>query len=153
MEDKEIVYRKMCLDLGQEFQLSPGATELLDFLVEGNIPHTIATASGRPNVDFFIENLALATWFEVDQIVHDDGTMSGKPAPDLYLRAARYLGLEPLKCVVIEDSRSGIQAARAAGIGHIIALGPVETHAELAAIEGVAEVVENLAQIRRNDLF
>ena len=139
--------------MGQEFKLSPGATELLDFLVERNIPHTIATASGRPNVDFFVEQLALATWFEIDKIVYDDGTMSGKPAPDLYLRAAGHLGLEPSKCVVIEDSRSGIQAARAAGIGHIIALGPVETHAELAGIEGVAEVVENLAQVRRNSLF
>ncbi len=76
-----------------------------------------------------------------------------KPAPDIYLQAARNLAVAPAHCVVVEDSRSGIQAAYAAGIGHIIALGPSQGHAQLTCLEGVDKVVENLAQISREELF
>jgi beta-phosphoglucomutase-like phosphatase (HAD superfamily) len=153
IEQKEALYRQMCLDLGPAFALSPGALELFKFLVARRIPHTIATASGKKNVDFFIEHLHLDTWFDVRQIVYDDGTRPGKPAPDLYLLAADQLGVPPSQCVVVEDSVSGLQAAHAAGIGCVIALGPAATHNRLRQLPGVDEVIENLAQIRRNELF
>jgi beta-phosphoglucomutase-like phosphatase (HAD superfamily) len=121
-EQKEILYRRRCIALGQDFKLSPGAEALLDFLVEQEIPHTIATASGKGNVDFFVEHLDLGRWFDVTGIVYDDGTMAGKPAPDFYLAAAQRLGLPPEQCIVIEDSISGMRAAQAAGIGRVIAL-------------------------------
>ncbi len=146
-EQKEQIYRDMCLALDDQFQLSPGAVDLLDFLVTSQIPHTIATASGKSNVDFFIAHLNLAHWFDLDQIVYDDGTRRGKPAPDFYRDAAQMLDVPPEKCIVVEDSRSGMAAARAAGIGHIIALGPSATHANLAQIEGIDHVVADLSQI------
>jgi len=152
-QQKEEIYRQLCLDEGREFRLSPGAVDLLDFLVANRIPHTIATASGRMNLKFFAQHLDLPRWFKMEQIVYDDGTRPGKPAPDIYLQAAGNLGLAPACCVVVEDSRSGIQAARAAGIGHIIALGPFHTHPLLADLEGVQGVVENLGQIPREKLF
>jgi beta-phosphoglucomutase-like phosphatase (HAD superfamily) len=68
-ERKERIYRQLCLDLGQEFKLSPGAIELLDFLMAGEIPHTIATASGRANVDFFVAHLHQDRWFDINRIV------------------------------------------------------------------------------------
>jgi beta-phosphoglucomutase-like phosphatase (HAD superfamily) len=124
IEEKEAIYRRLCLDLGGDFRLSPGAPALLDLLAAQGIPRTIATASGRANVDFFVAHLGLDRWFEVERIVYDDGHLPGKPAPDMYRRAAANLGLAPARCIVVEDSRSGIQAARAAGIGHVIGLGP-----------------------------
>ncbi len=153
IEQKEALYRQMCLDLGPDFRLSPGAIELFEFLVARRIPHTIATASGKKNVDFFIEQLRLAAWFDLRQIVYDDGARPGKPAPDLYLLAAEKLGLHPSQCVVVEDSVSGLQAARAAGIGHVIALGPASTHNRLRQFPDVNEVIESLAQLRRDELF
>jgi beta-phosphoglucomutase-like phosphatase (HAD superfamily) len=152
-EQKETIYRRLCLDQGAEFRLSPGAVELLDFLVAKRIPHTIATASGRTNLDFFVQHLGLARWFEMELAVYDDGSRRGKPAPDIYLQAAHKLGLVPTCCIVVEDSRSGIQAAHAAGVGHIVALGPEHTHAQLAGLEGVDAVVENLGQLPRQQLF
>ncbi len=152
-QQKEAIYRQLCLDQGGDFQLSPGAVELLDFLASNDIPRTIATASGRMNLEFFAQHLDLSHWFKIEQIVYDDGTRPGKPAPDIYLQAARNLGLTPAHCVVVEDSRSGIQAAHAAGIGHIIALGPLHTHPVLAQLEGVRGVVENLGQVPREQLF
>ena len=152
-EQKERIYRQLCLEQGPGFALSPGAVELLDFLREHGIPRTIATASGRANVDFFAEHLDLARWFEIDRCVYDDGSRPGKPAPDIYRQAARNLGLEPAGCVVVEDSRSGLQAAQAAGIGYIVALGPASTHSQLAQMEGVSQVVESLQQLPRERLF
>jgi HAD superfamily hydrolase (TIGR01509 family) len=149
-EQKENIYREMCLVLGDQFQLSPGAVELLDFLIINQIPHTIATASGKSNVDFFIQHLDLGRWFDLDQIVYDNGTRRGKPAPDCYRDAARILGIVPEKCIVVEDSRSGMAAARAAGIGHIVALGPLSMHEHLAQVAGVTQVVADLSQIPRS---
>jgi beta-phosphoglucomutase-like phosphatase (HAD superfamily) len=122
---------------------------LLDFLVDHHIPHTIATGSGRTNIDFFVEHLSLNKWFDLDQVVYDDESRSGKPAPDVYLQAAGNLSLHPGSCVVVEDSRPGIQAAYAAGIGYIIALGPAGAHPHLAQLQGVNEAIENLHQFPR----
>ena len=153
IQQKEALYQQLCLDQGGDFRLSPGAVELLGFLVANRIPHTIATASGTINLEFFVQHLDLSRWFKIEQIAYDDGARPGKPAPDTYLQAASNLGLTPADCVVVEDSRSGIQAAHAAGIGHIIALGPRRTHPVLAQLEGVNSVVENLGQIPREQLF
>lgn len=150
---KEALYRAICLRHPDQFRLSPGAVELLDYLTTHAIPHTIATASGRGNLDFFIKHLRLEGWFDLAQIVYDDGRLPGKPAPDVYLEAARRLGLPPARCVVVEDAISGLQAAAAAGIGRIIALGPTQTHPQLAAQPGVHAVIEELSQVRRASLF
>lgn len=152
-EEKEDIYRRLCLAEGERFCLSPGAVELLDLLVARRIPRTIATASGRENLDFFLAHLDLARWFDPAAIVYDDGTRPGKPAPDVYLAAARNLGLPPARCVVVEDALSGIQAAHAAGIGCLVALGPPEQHPALAALDGVGAVVESLAQLPAAALF
>jgi beta-phosphoglucomutase-like phosphatase (HAD superfamily) len=152
-EEKESIYRALCLEQGQGFRLSPGAVELLDFLVARHIGRTIATASGKGNLDFFVKHLHLDRWFEIDRIVFDDGTGPGKPAPDAYLQAARNLALDPSRCIVVEDSRSGIEAARVAGIGHIVALGPASTHQRLCQLQGVDCVIEDLGQLPRERLF
>ena len=150
---KETIYRRLCLDEGEAFRLSPGAEELLDFLAARQIPRTIATASEKTNLDFFVAHLHLGRWFDVGLIVYDDGSRPGKPAPDIYLQAARNLGLAPAECVVVEDSRSGIQAADAAGIGYIVSLGLAESYDQLAGLEGVDAVIESLRQLPKERLF
>jgi HAD superfamily hydrolase (TIGR01509 family) len=152
-EQKERIYRQLCLDQGPEFQLSPGAVDLLDFAAAHAIRRTIATASGRANVDFFVAHLHLDRWFDINCIVYDDGNAPGKPAPDIYLRAARNLGLAPAQCVVVEDSLSGLEAAHRAGIGHVLALAPADSHWRLAQLEGVDEAIDSLEQFPRQRLF
>jgi len=145
-EEKETIYRSRAIALGAGYQLSPGAVELLDFLVQRNIPRTIATASGKGNLDFFIQHLELGRWFDLDQIVYDDGALPGKPAPDIYLQAVRNLETPPERCVVVEDSLSGLQAARSAGIGYIVAIGPPERHTALRQVAGVSTVIATLEE-------
>lgn len=144
---KEALYRGLCLDLGDDFALSPGAVELLNALRAAGTPFTIATASDRGNVEFFFDRLALADWFDVAKVVYDDGSLAGKPAPDQYLRAAANLDTPPSACVVVEDSRSGIEAARRAGVAEIVALGPADTHSMLAALPGVTRTVSSLSEL------
>jgi beta-phosphoglucomutase-like phosphatase (HAD superfamily) len=122
-ELKESKYRKICSEKGAEFSLPPRVPELLSTLKEAEIPIAIATASGEKNVHFFYEALSLDRWFDWNHIVYDDGIIPGKPEPDIYIKAAARLGIEPNITVVIEDSIAGIQSARNAGIGHIVATG------------------------------
>jgi HAD superfamily hydrolase (TIGR01509 family) len=120
--EEESIYRALCLEQGEAFKLAPGAIELLEYLVAEDIPHAIATSSDIVNVRFFAEHLHLANWFDLDKIVYADGTFRGKPAPDIFLRAAERIRLPPEQCIVCEDSKAGLAAAHAAGIGKIVAL-------------------------------
>lgn len=148
--EKEAVYRDMCRKDKENTVLAGGAVEFLDFLCKKNIPHTIATMSNGENVEFFIETFNLKKWFDVDKIVYDDGTMPGKPAPDIYLRAAKKLNLAPKDCVVIEDAVSGIESARAAGIGKIIAIASMESVDLYKNIPAVSQIIKNFDEIDRN---
>lgn len=150
---KESRYRELCLAHPELFRLSPGAVDFLDWLVAHEIPRGIATSSERSNLDFFIEHLALARWFDPACLVYDDGTLPGKPEPDFYLRAAERLGLPPAHCIVVEDAISGIAAAHAAGIGRIVALGPQATHARLRSQPGVSLAIASLVDFPRETLL
>ncbi len=149
-EEKEKIYRKMCLDLGPNLDLTTGAGSLLDFLTSRGIPRTIATASTKANVDFYFENFHLSKWFEYDKVVYDDGSFPGKPDPQIYLRAARKLGLQSQDCIVAEDALSGIESAHRADIGCIIAIGPKEAHATLKAYSGVQYTITDFTEFDRN---
>ena len=101
----------------------------------------IATSSDLGNVNFYFEMFHIERWFSRDRVVYDDGTMNGKPAPDIYLRAADRLKLKPEECAVYEDAVSGIKAARNAGIGEIVAVASANTPEILGAQEGVTRVI------------
>ena len=148
IQAKETLYRELCLSNPGGLQLSPGARELLDTLVARSIPRTIATSSEKTNLDFFVKHLALARWFEIANIVYDDGRRPGKPAPDMYLAAAGNIGVDPARCVVVEDAISGVMAALAARIGYIVGLG-AGSHASLLRSKGAAAVIETLRDFPR----
>jgi HAD superfamily hydrolase (TIGR01509 family) len=146
-DEKEGIYRQLCLDNPQEFKLAPGAVELLDYLKAHDWPRTIATSSELGNVQFFYQHLNLAEWFDFDLVAYDDGTLKGKPEPDIYLRAFEKLGLKGADCLVIEDSRSGIKSAHRAGAGMIIAIGRPEQQQSLSEIEGVDKTIIDFYQL------
>lgn len=150
---KEELYRSIARAYPQDLHLSPGAEELFNWLLEKNIPHTIATSSEITNLKFYLDVFNLERWFDRSKIIYDDGTIPCKPNPELYLRATAAIGLLPFECMIVEDAASGIEAALKAGAGKIIALGPEETHERLRALEGVGQVLCSLAEIRRDDLY
>ena len=149
-KEKEALYRKQCLMDKANFHLAPGAIEFLDFLKEKNIPRTIATMSEWDNVEFYIKEFHLGRWFEVDKIVYSDGTIPGKPAPDIFLIAAERIGLKPEDCIVVEDAYAGIKAAKAAGIGKIIAITSMETPGFYKQMPEVDSIIKNFNEFDRN---
>lgn len=147
-QEKEAVYRQMCRDDAQNTHLAPYAEEFLGWLKENNIPRTIATMSEKSNVDFYIKEFNLEKWFDIDKIVYSDGTIKGKPAPDIYEIAAGKLGLKPQECVVVEDAVSGIEAARAAGIGKIVAVASMESPDLYKDIPAVSLIIKDFKDFR-----
>ena len=89
-----------------------GAIELIDLLSRRNIPIAIATSSGRKSAARHLQRSGLLERFPV--IVTRDDVSHGKPRPDLFIKAAGDLGIEPRHCLSLEDSHNGIRAAHAA---------------------------------------
>lgn len=152
-QEKEAVYRDMCRKDRENFKLAPYAEELLDFLCENDIPHTIATMSGIENVEFYIEEFKLERWFDIEKIVYANGKIPGKPAPDIYQIAAKNLNLAPKDCIVVEDAVSGIKAAENAGIGKIIAIASMEPVALYKKMSCVGEIITDFSQLDRNQFL
>ena len=96
----------------------PGAKEIFDFLQQRKVPFAIATSTNLASAKIRLDVVGLLA--PVQAIVGGDEIEKGKPAPDIYLRAAERLGVEPQRCVAIEDSAPGITAARAAGMKAIL---------------------------------
>ena len=117
---KEALYRKLCLEDPEGLTLAPGAKEFLNNLRQADVPYAIATSSDKKNVDFYFKVFRLEQWFSWSNIVYDDGTIKGKPAPDIFVRAFEKLNVLPQECAVVEDSSAGIEAARHAQAGRII---------------------------------
>ena len=148
-KEKEALYRKRCLLEPENFKLAPGAVEFLDYLKEKNIPRTIATMSEWDNVEFYIREFHLEKWFDIEKIVYSDGTIPGKPAPDIFQIAADKLCLKPSECVVVEDAIAGIKSAKSAGIGKIIAIASLEPVEYYKNIEGVESIIKNFNEFDR----
>jgi kojibiose phosphorylase len=109
--------------------LLPGALEILREIRRAGIK--IAIASASKNAEEVIQRLALAD--SVDILCDGNRVQNPKPAPDLFLFAARRLGIAPEYCVVVEDAQAGIEAAVAAGM-RSVGLGPQERVSQASLI-------------------
>ena len=145
---KEALYHELCLSDPERFRLVDGAVELLDHLKANGIPYCLATGSNWLNVEFYIKHLGLDRWFSLDNMVYDTCTYPGKPAPDIYLMAAKKLGLDPAECLVFEDGTSGIRAANAAGVGGVVLVYDAKLDSPLTESTHVDEVHHDLKNWR-----
>jgi HAD superfamily hydrolase (TIGR01509 family) len=92
----------------------PGARELLELLVARGVRRAVVSSSSHQWVDGWLDRLGLTNSFDV--VVCRGDAAAIKPAPDLFLEAARRLNLAADQCLVIEDSMNGVKAAKAAGM-------------------------------------
>jgi HAD superfamily hydrolase (TIGR01509 family) len=107
------VLRRMLERYRDELPLIDGAVEVVRTLA-ARLPLAVASSSNRPLIDAVLETAGIASCFAVT--LSSEEVRRGKPAPDVYLEAARRLGIEPERCAAVEDSASGIRAAHAAGM-------------------------------------
>jgi HAD superfamily hydrolase (TIGR01509 family) len=129
--------------------LLPGAVEAVRALAE-RWPLGLASSSNRELIDLVLEESGLAPLFAAT--VSSEEVERGKPAPDVYLEAARRLGAPPEECVAVEDSGAGIRSAQAAGMRVVAVPNPDYPPPEdalalaQAQVDTVAEVTPELVE-------
>jgi HAD superfamily hydrolase (TIGR01509 family) len=129
----------------------PGAVELIDRLVQAEVPRAVGSSSGHAWIERILTSLGLRDRFPI--LVGGDDVEHGKPAPDIFLRCAELLGMEPERCVVIEDSPHGVMAARRAGMKPIglrtAATAALTLDGCLAIVDSLADCAEHLGLAKR----
>jgi HAD superfamily hydrolase (TIGR01509 family) len=107
------VVRRMEARYRERLPILPGAREAVERLA-AHWPLGLASSSNRPLIDLALDVSRLAPFFR--NTVSSEEVARGKPAPDVYLEAAKRLGVDPAKAAAIEDSHNGILSAAAAGM-------------------------------------
>lgn len=105
-----------------------GVAAFVAALARDGVPRAVATSATRRDLDRVLDELGLRRHFTV--VVTADDVHWGKPHPEVYLKAAAGLGVDPGACVVFEDAVVGVQAARAAGM-RVIGVTSAHTSEEL----------------------
>ena len=108
---KEELYRQMIGERIDEI-LVPGVRQFLDRYRD--VPMGLASNAERENIDFLLDRARLRPYFRV--VVDGHEVRNPKPDPEIYLKTAELLKISPANCIVFEDSYSGVDAARAAGM-------------------------------------
>jgi HAD superfamily hydrolase (TIGR01509 family) len=107
-------------------------------------PLGLASSSNRELIDLVLELSGLAEYFKAT--VSSEEVPRGKPAPDVYLEAARRLGVSPSRCAAVEDSENGIRSAKAAGMRVLAIPNPVFPPAE-DALALADDVLASIGQL------
>lgn len=102
------------LQLLENLPVSPGLVELLEKFCELKMPLALATSSDTETMRFILQKTGLKKYFQIAVCRND--VAKSKPAPDVFLKAALLMNVAPADCLVFEDSRNGIAAAKAAGM-------------------------------------
>jgi len=129
---------------GRGIPTKAGLDAFLEFVEESNLLRAVATSSERDFTEFSLGRAGITDRF--DEIVTGDQVSQGKPAPDIFLEAARQLGVDPTDCVALEDSSAGTLAAAAAGM-RTICIPDLSPPSEAAARAATC-VLESLDEAR-----
>lgn len=116
-EEKEAIYREI---YAPEVRPVEGLVPLLESLRAAGVRCAVGSSGCRANVDFVLEKCRIGEFF--DARISGDRVTRCKPDPEIYLTAAAALGMAPTECVVFEDAKAGIESARRAGVGRVVAL-------------------------------
>ena len=113
-EIKDCWNRMALYKYGHEVQLKPGAGDFVRKLKEAGVPMAIASSNSRELINAVLENHNMCADF--DAVVISCEVPKGKPAPDVFLLAAKRVGADPVRCIVFEDIVPGIIGGKAAGM-------------------------------------
>jgi HAD superfamily hydrolase (TIGR01509 family) len=148
-EISDAVVERLVAGYRRELPLLPGAVDAVRALGE-RWPLGLASSSNAPVIALVLNEAGLdaviRAWVSSEEVA------GGKPAPDVYLEAARRLGVDPARCVAVEDSSNGLRAASAAGMAVVAvpmrAFPPTPDALALAAVtvDGIAEVTPEVVQ-------
>ena len=137
------VVARMLEAYARELPLVPGAVDVVR-RIAAEFPLALASSSNRAIFEEVLRIAGIADCFVVT--VSSEEVPHGKPAPDVYLEAARRLGVEPERCAAVEDSHSGIRSAHAAGM-RVIAIPNASYPPDAAALALADAVVDSLDRL------
>lgn len=140
-EQKEVRYRSVYRN-----HLKPVAG-FMGFLEEARrlgAPMALATSAERPNIQFILGGLGIESVFRA--VVGAEEVERGKPDPEMFLKAAGRLGVDPERCLVFEDSSAGLKAAHRAGM-RAVALATTTAPEVLRGLPGVVRVAEDFTTL------
>ncbi len=146
---KNIAFNEVLKNEGVEAY--PSTVRLLEQLKKDDI--RIGVASSSKNAEGVLKAAGLMDFIEtrVDGVVSADIGLKGKPAPDIFVTAAKNLGIEPHNAIVVEDATSGVQAGKNGNFGLVLGLAR-EDNVEALKANGADIVVEDLEEITLNDI-
>lgn len=141
------LYISMCLEQLQELEKDsvppkPGMRDILDYFRGKELKLAVASSSPMDMIKHNLQVSGVSAYF--DAVVSGLQVKRGKPAPDIFLYAARQLGLQPKDCYVFEDSLNGIRAGAAAGCTAIMIPDLVQPTEEIKGV--AAGIYANLSQ-------
>ena len=134
---KEALYKALYFP---EMSGIAGVVDLFKQANELNVPMAVASAGGIDNVEFILNNLNLRQYFQ--EVVSARDVKRGKPDPEIFLLAAKRLGVDPSACLVFEDSKAGLEAATNAGM-KAVAITTAMPASELEQYPAVIKIVDN----------
>jgi HAD superfamily hydrolase (TIGR01509 family) len=137
------VVQRVLAGYREALPLLPGAAEAVERLA-ARWPLGLASSSNREAIDLVLGQAGLGRFLSIS--VSSEEVGRGKPAPDVYLEAARRLEVSPAACVAIEDSHNGIHSAHAAGM-RVIALPNAEFPPDPGALALAQRVIESLDEL------
>lgn len=146
---KESFYREYCQEDQTSFHLVEGVKEYFDYLKAHDIPFTIASASIKENIDFFVQSFHLDQWMDVNKIIYDNGSYVNKV--QMFLDAAKLLNVNIENTLIFEDSISGIQNAYKAGCRQIVVVSQNNCE-KLSQMPGVIKVIKDFKNLSNNEL-
>ncbi|WP_318202062.1 HAD family hydrolase [Streptomyces sp. SCL15-4] len=112
----EVFHARVFAAFERELRPVPGVTGVLEELAADGVPYCVASSGSHERIRVGHRTTGLDRWFTDERIFSSEDVGRGKPAPDLFLHAARRMGVAPGRCVVVEDSPLGVRAAVAAGM-------------------------------------
>ena len=147
-EIREAIQRRVLAEFERDLHPMPGVDELLRSL---SCPACVASSSSLQRIEFSLRRTSLIQYFS-KHIFSATQVAKGKPAPDLFLLTADRMKATPAKCIVIEDSVSGITAANTAGMYAIGFIGGSHFSTELANRLGAANariLVDGMQELKK----
>ena len=145
---KEQRFREL---ISEAFPEMKGAGGLMRELHAAGWGVAVGSSAPRANVSLSIDLLGAAPVIDVSVAGEDVGR--GKPEPDVFLRAAELLGIEPANCIVIEDARAGVEAARRAGMPAVAIASKGRTREELSEARLVIDTLEEISPERLEEII